>query len=56
MFYHLEETTSTIDEARDARYVHGDVIQAERQTAGRGKGRRMGRLLVGWSRRSPLAR
>ena len=37
MFYHLEETTSTIDEARDARYVHGDVIQAERQTAGRGQ-------------------
>lgn len=37
MFYHIEETTSTIDVARDPRYVHGDVIQAERQTAGRGQ-------------------
>lgn len=37
MFYHLEETTSTNDVARGARYGHGDVICAERQTAGRGQ-------------------
>lgn len=34
---HLSETSSTNDEARDVRYVHGDVIVAERQTAGRGQ-------------------
>lgn len=37
MFYHLEETTSTNDVARDEKYRHGDLIRAERQTAGRGQ-------------------
>lgn len=37
MFYFLEETTSTNDEAREAKYRHGDLIRAERQTAGRGQ-------------------
>lgn len=37
MFYFLEETTSTNDDAKDLRYKHGDVICAERQTAGRGQ-------------------
>lgn len=37
MIYHLEETTSTNDDARDPKYVHGDIIRAERQTAGRGQ-------------------
>ncbi len=37
MFYFFDELTSTIDEARDERYVHGDVVVAERQTAGRGQ-------------------
>lgn len=37
MFYFLEETTSTNDDARDRRYVEGDIICAERQTAGRGQ-------------------
>lgn len=36
-YHFLEETTSTNDEARDPRYVHGDLICAERQTAGRGQ-------------------
>lgn len=36
-YHFLEETTSTNDEARDSRYTHGDVICAERQTAGRGQ-------------------
>lgn len=34
---YLEETASTNDAARDPRYVHGDVIVARRQTAGRGQ-------------------
>ena len=37
MFYFLDETGSTIDDARDPKYVHGDVIVAEYQTAGRGQ-------------------
>lgn len=37
MIYHIEETTSTNDDARDPNYVHGDVVWAERQTAGRGQ-------------------
>jgi BirA family biotin operon repressor/biotin-[acetyl-CoA-carboxylase] ligase len=37
MFYYFEELPSTIDEAREAKYVHGDVVVAEYQTAGRGQ-------------------
>lgn len=37
MFRFVEETTSTNDDARDVRYVEGDIICAERQTAGRGQ-------------------
>ena len=37
MIYKLEETTSTNDDARDRRYRHGDIVWAERQTAGRGQ-------------------
>ena len=37
MFYHLEQTTSTNNDARDPKYRHGDVISAEYQTAGRGQ-------------------
>lgn len=37
MFYYFEELTSTIDEAGDTKYIHGDVVVAERQTAGRGQ-------------------
>ncbi len=38
MKIHLfEELASTNDEARDPRYGHGEVILAERQTAGRGQ-------------------
>ncbi len=37
MFYYKEETTSTNDDARDTKYIHGDVICAERQSAGRGQ-------------------
>lgn len=37
MIYHLAETTSTNDVARETRYGHGDLICAERQTAGRGQ-------------------
>jgi BirA family biotin operon repressor/biotin-[acetyl-CoA-carboxylase] ligase len=37
MFYYFEELTSTIDEAGDEKYGHGDVIVAEHQTAGRGQ-------------------
>ncbi|MDE7077392.1 MAG: biotin--[acetyl-CoA-carboxylase] ligase [Alistipes sp.] len=37
MIYRLATTTSTNDEARDARYRHGDAVWAERQTAGRGQ-------------------
>ena len=37
MIYHIAETTSTNDLAREERYGHGDMICAERQTAGRGQ-------------------
>ena len=37
MIYHIQQTTSTNDEARDARYRHGDVVWAEWQSAGRGQ-------------------
>ncbi len=37
MFFFFDEIGSTIDEARDPKYVHGDVIAAEYQTAGRGQ-------------------
>lgn len=37
MFYFLEQTTSTNDDAREAKYVHGDLICAEHQSAGRGQ-------------------
>ncbi|MDR2883420.1 MAG: biotin--[acetyl-CoA-carboxylase] ligase [Alistipes sp.] len=37
MFYYFEELTSTIDEARDEKYRHGDVVVADHQTAGRGQ-------------------
>ncbi len=37
MIYRIEKTTSTNDDAREAKYVHGDVIWAEQQTAGRGQ-------------------
>ena len=37
MIYKLEETTSTNDDARAPHYRHGDVVWAERQTAGRGQ-------------------
>ncbi|WP_418992583.1 biotin--[acetyl-CoA-carboxylase] ligase [Alistipes sp.] len=37
MIYPIAQTTSTNDEARDPRYRHGDVVWAERQTAGRGQ-------------------
>ncbi len=37
MFYHKEQTTSTNDDARDAKYSHGDVIIANKQSAGRGQ-------------------
>lgn len=37
MIYRIPETTSTNDDARDPRYCHGDVVWAERQTAGRGQ-------------------
>ena len=37
MIYHILETTSTNDDARDPGYLHGDIVWAERQTAGRGQ-------------------
>jgi len=37
MIYRIDKTTSTNDDARDSRYVHGDAIWAEEQTAGRGQ-------------------
>ena len=37
MFYYFNELTSTIDEAHDKKYIHGDVVVAEHQTAGRGQ-------------------
>lgn len=37
MIYHIETTSSTNDDAREERYVEGDVIWADFQTAGRGQ-------------------
>lgn len=37
MFYYFDELPSTIDEARDEKYRHGDVVAADYQTAGRGQ-------------------
>lgn len=37
MIYRIPETSSTNDDARDAKYRHGDLVWAERQTAGRGQ-------------------
>jgi BirA family biotin operon repressor/biotin-[acetyl-CoA-carboxylase] ligase len=37
MIYYFDELTSTIDEARDRKYSHGDVVVARHQTAGRGQ-------------------
>ena len=37
MIRRITETTSTNDDARDARYRHGDIVWAEHQTAGRGQ-------------------
>lgn len=37
MFYYFDELASTIDEAHSDRYADGDVVVAERQTAGRGQ-------------------
>ena len=37
MIDRIPETTSTNDDARDPKYRHGDIVWAERQTAGRGQ-------------------
>lgn len=37
MVYRIPETTSTNDDARRPEYRHGDVVWAERQSAGRGR-------------------
>lgn len=37
MIYFFEETSSTNDDAKELRYTHGDVVWAERQSAGRGQ-------------------
>ena len=37
MIYHINNTTSTNDEARGEHYEHMDVIWSEHQTAGRGQ-------------------
>jgi BirA family biotin operon repressor/biotin-[acetyl-CoA-carboxylase] ligase len=37
MIYHLSSTTSTNDDAKDLRYVDGDIVWADFQTAGRGQ-------------------
>ena len=37
MIYHIEKTTSTNDELRTGNYREGDIVWAERQTAGRGQ-------------------
>ena len=37
MIYHFEEVTSTNDLAREEQFAHGDLLWAERQTAGRGQ-------------------
>ena len=37
MIYRFDTLTSTNDEARAPKYRHGDIVWAERQTAGRGQ-------------------
>lgn len=37
MIYHISNTTSTNDELRSGEYKEGDIVWAERQTAGRGQ-------------------
>lgn len=37
MIYHIEQTTSTNEDARRGEYTHLDVVWAERQSAGRGQ-------------------
>ncbi len=37
MLYRLDHTTSTNDDAKDAKYSHGDIIWAEHQSSGRGQ-------------------
>ena len=37
MIRRIEQTTSTNDDARSPEYRHGDIVWAERQTAGRGQ-------------------
>ena len=37
MIYRFDSVTSTNDVAREGQYVHGDIIRAEYQTAGRGQ-------------------
>lgn len=37
MIYFFEELGSTIDEARNEKYMHGDIVVADYQTAGRGQ-------------------
>ena len=37
MVYHFDTVTSTNDVAREPQYVHGDIVCAEFQTAGRGQ-------------------
>lgn len=37
MIYHIEQTTSTNDDARRSQYGHFDVVWAEHQSAGRGQ-------------------
>ena len=37
MIYRFDTVTSTNDVAREPQYVHGDIIRAEYQTAGRGQ-------------------
>ena len=37
MIYRIAETTSTNDDAKRPEYRHGDIVWAERQTAGRGR-------------------
>ena len=37
MIYRIDETTSTNDDAKRPEYRHGDIVWAERQTAGRGQ-------------------
>ena len=36
MIYRIDETTSTNDEARDAKYRHGDIVWALAEAAPRG--------------------